>query len=349
MRLALVATPAALPDLRPTPGSLDGDTMRARLPLPDAAFRVVDLDPAIDLAEQMENLFEGREGDEGPIFFYASCRVILSAEGELFLSFDPSAPDTGDSLGDLALVFREHARGPVAFVVECRHAPDPEDPFRSAAVVSAAKEAVKAAGGAVELLVAANPVDEADTEDRPSGLTRALIEALDDPESEYGLTLGGFSAVARESPDLASSVRCFAHVKGPTPFALLPERPRPAARRRSEPVLPPASDPAPHQVTLSPGAAAASPAPGYRALGSRRSRWGTLRGPPNPRRRTSARASPTARRCRSSRHERRSVPIPAPPPAPRGSASLRPGRRSRATSTSPRRRRGAARAEGPVP
>ncbi len=55
----------------------------------------------------------------------------------------------------------------MAFVIECRHAPDPEDPFRSAAVVAAAKEAVSTAGGAVELLVAANPVDPDDVEDAP--------------------------------------------------------------------------------------------------------------------------------------------------------------------------------------
>ena len=32
----------------------------------------------------------------------------------------------------------ERATGPVAFALECRHAADPEDPFRSAAVVGAA-------------------------------------------------------------------------------------------------------------------------------------------------------------------------------------------------------------------
>src|SRR6516225_4732765 len=115
MRLALVATPAPLPDLRPTPGSLDGDVIRARLPLPDASFQVVDLDPSVDLAEQLEGLFDrGEAPADEAILFYASCRVILSVDGELFLSFDPTQPDTGDSLRDIASVFRERAGGPVA-------------------------------------------------------------------------------------------------------------------------------------------------------------------------------------------------------------------------------------------
>jgi tetratricopeptide (TPR) repeat protein len=235
MRLAMVATPAALPDLRPAPGSLDGDMVRARLALPDASFRVVDLDPAVDIAEQIE-LFFDREDASGnePILFYASCRIILSVDGELFLSVNPAEPDTGDSLRDIALVFRERARGPLAFVLECRHSPDPTDPFRSAAVVSAAKEAVAAAGGAIELLVAAHPVAESDAEDSTSRLTRALIEALDDPDAGSGLTLGGFFGTARESPSIAGAVPCFAHVRGKSPFELLPFVDRPEHERRYE-------------------------------------------------------------------------------------------------------------------
>jgi hypothetical protein len=167
MRIALVATPLAMPDLRPAPGSLDGDVIRSRLPLPDTAFRIIDLDPAVDLAEQLELLFERGDAPPGAeILFYASTRVILSVEGELFLCFDPASPDTGDSLADLALVLRERATGPVTFVLECRHAPDDEDPFRSAAVVGAAKEAIASVASGIELLVAAQVIDADDLEDR---------------------------------------------------------------------------------------------------------------------------------------------------------------------------------------
>ena len=61
MRIAMVATPAPLPDMRPAPGFLDGDLVRARAPLPDTGFRVIDLDPGVDLAEQIEGLFDGGE------------------------------------------------------------------------------------------------------------------------------------------------------------------------------------------------------------------------------------------------------------------------------------------------
>ena len=223
MRLALVATPLAMPDSRPAPGSLDGDLIRSRLPLPDAGFRIVDLDPAVDLAEQLDLIFERGDAPPGTeILFYASTRVILSVEGELFLCFDPASPDTGDSLSDLALVLRERATGPVAFVLECRHPLDPEDPFRSAAVVGAAKEAVASAASGIELLVAAQLVEIDDAEDRASPLTRALIEALDEADTRVGLTIARFFATARESPSIAGAVPCFAHVRGRTPLALLP-------------------------------------------------------------------------------------------------------------------------------
>jgi tetratricopeptide (TPR) repeat protein len=225
MRLALVATPAPLPDLRPAAGSLDGDVIRARLGLEDAGFRVVDLDPAVDLAEQIEVLFEhGEAPRSGSILFYASCRVMLSVEGELFLCLDPASPETGDSLRDLAMVFRERAEGPVAFVLECRHDPDPEDPFRSATIAGAAKEAVRGGEGEphIELLVAARAVAADEDEDRASPLTRALIEALDDPEAQQGVTVASFYGALRENPDLLLAIPCFAHARGKAPFELVP-------------------------------------------------------------------------------------------------------------------------------
>ncbi|MFT3772887.1 MAG: hypothetical protein QM820_46470 [Minicystis sp.] len=223
MRVALVATPLPLPDLRPAPGALDGDVIRARLPLDDCGLRVVDLDPAVDLAEQIDLLFErGEVPRDAAVLFYASCNVILSVEGELFLSLDPSSPDTGDSVRDLALVFRERASGPLAFVLECRHAPDPEDPFKSASVAAAARQEVAAARAGIELLVAARPVSGDDVEDRVSPLTRALIEALDDHDAALGLTLAEFYESARESPQIVGAVPCFAYGKGSAAFELLP-------------------------------------------------------------------------------------------------------------------------------
>ena len=232
MRIALVATPLALPDMRPAPGSLDGDVIRARLPLADSGFRLVDLDPAVDLAEQIDGLFDRGEIPRGAaVLFYASCSVILSGDGELFLTLDPSSPETGDSVADLAAELCDRATGPVAFVLECRHAPDPEDPFRSAAVVAAAKEAVASARTGIELLVAAHPLAPGDTEDHTAPMTRALIEALDEEDAAAGLTLGEFFEVARESPQIVGAVPCFAHARGRAELDLLPVDEGARARR----------------------------------------------------------------------------------------------------------------------
>src|SRR5262249_8465619 len=78
--------------------------------------------------------------------------------------------------------------------------------------------------------------------DRASTLTRALIEALDEPDAQDGLTLGHFFSTARESPEIAASVRCIAHVRGRFPFEMLPQVERPAGMG-SEPILPPPSEP----------------------------------------------------------------------------------------------------------
>jgi tetratricopeptide (TPR) repeat protein len=220
MSLAIVATPAPLSDLRSPPGALDGDLLRARLPLSDTAFRVVDLDPATDLAEQLDLLFDRDPISPGaPVLFYASCSVVLSVDDELFLCLDPASPETGDSLQDIAAVFAERVSGPVVFILECRHAPAPEDPFRSAAVVSAARDAVHPERTGIELLVAAHP-SEAEVEDAPSAFTRALIGALDDLDPGRGLTAEGLYKQIQES-DLLVGVPCFSHAKGRAPFYLL--------------------------------------------------------------------------------------------------------------------------------
>ena len=173
-------------------------------------------------------------------------------------------------------------------MLECRHDPDPGDPFRSAAVVGAAKEAVASASSGIELLVAARPLageaSEA-SEDRPSPLTRALIEALDEPEAEQGLTMAAFFGAAREAPEVVFSVPCLAHARGRVPFELVPARggghphapgiarpegapPPPAAREPfvTEPALepafddPPAEEPEPAEPPAGEASAPAAPA-----------------------------------------------------------------------------------------
>ena len=137
--------------------------------------------------------------------------MLTSVEGELFVCLDPTQPGTGDSVKDLALVLRERFTGRALFFLECRHKPDPADPFRSAALVGVAKDAVKPRESGIGLLVAARPLD-LDAEERMSPLTRELLAAIDRADPEIGLTVEQFYDEAIE--ELAGVVPGFAHVKG---------------------------------------------------------------------------------------------------------------------------------------
>ncbi|MGK4004128.1 hypothetical protein WMF31_15960 [Sorangium sp. So ce1036] len=231
MRLAIVATPGLHRDQRPAPGSLDGDLVRARLSLDDAGFRVVDVDPARDLAEQLDALFDeltatrktlvdadeaAREEASALLLFYASSTVALSPSGELFLCLDPENPGVGDALGDVAAVFGDRARGAVLFVIECHHAPE----VTSSAVVAAAERAVTSPATGIELLVAAHPLGSFG-DDLPSVFTRAFVEHLDEADPERGLTAEAIFRRVAESPALADAIPCFARVRGSDAISVL--------------------------------------------------------------------------------------------------------------------------------
>ncbi|WP_437573018.1 tetratricopeptide repeat protein [Sorangium sp. So ce887] len=246
MRLAVVATPSLHRDQRPAPGSLDGDLIRARLSLDDAGFRVIDVDPARDLAEQLDALFDelvatrrtlvdaedaARDEASTLFLFYASCAVALSPDGELFLCLDPENPGVGDALGDIAAVFRDRARGEVLFVLECHHGPG----ATSRAVVTAAEQAAASPVTGVELLVSAHPIGSLDA-DLPSVFTRAFVEHLDEADLERGLTAEEIFRRVQENPDLAGAIPCFARVGGRGSFAVLvPRGGAPGRRRAREP------------------------------------------------------------------------------------------------------------------
>lgn len=231
MRLAIVATPSLHRDQRPAPGSLDGDLIRARLSLDDAGFRVIDVDPARDLAEQLDTMFDelvatrntlvdadeaAREEASTLLLFYASSAVALSPDGELFLCLDPENPGVGDALSDVAAVFRDRARGEVLFVIECHHAPG----ATSRAVVAAAERAVASSEAGIEMLVAAHPIGSLDA-DLPSVLTRAFVEHLDEAEPERGLTAGAIARRIQENPALSGAIPCFARAAGRGSFFVL--------------------------------------------------------------------------------------------------------------------------------
>jgi cellulose synthase operon protein C len=254
MRLAIVATPALLPDQRPAPGSLDGDLIRARLSLADMGFRVVDVDPARDLAEQLDVLFDEvaalsrqtlleidvRETGPALFLFYASSAVALAADGELFLCLDPANPGVGDALSDIAAVFRDRARGAVLFVVECHHAPGA---LSSESVVAAARQAVASHLTGIELLVAAHPLGSG-TSDAPSPFTRAFVEQLDDADPERETTTGTLFRRVQENEASAREIPSFARVRGQVPFPLFAGRSGVVEASTPPPPLTPSAPPA---------------------------------------------------------------------------------------------------------
>src|SRR5690242_21713303 len=85
MRYGLIVAPTTLPDLRPAPGTLDSDLIRARLPQEDVDIEVVEVDPTVDVAEQVDKFFDDYPAGAAAIMFYASAFVALSGDGEVFL------------------------------------------------------------------------------------------------------------------------------------------------------------------------------------------------------------------------------------------------------------------------
>ncbi|WP_437668652.1 tetratricopeptide repeat protein [Sorangium sp. So ce131] len=277
MRLAIVATPGFHRDQRPAPGSLDGDLIRARLSLDDAGFRVVDVDPARDLAEQLDALFDeltatrktlvdadeaARDEASSLFLFYASSAVALSPEGELFLCLDPENPGMGDALGDIASVFRDRARGAVLFVIEGHHGPG----VASRDVVAAAERAVASEGTGIELLVAAHPIGEVGSE-VPSVFTRAFVEHLDEVEPERGLTAAAIFRRVEGSPELAGAIPCFARVRGRGAVAVLAPRDGGAGASSSDAEAPPSEASGEAEMATTPAPAPDDPVAQYLAAG----------------------------------------------------------------------------------
>src|SRR5690349_9066380 len=101
MRLSITAIPAqpAQPGLLTGGAALEGRTLRARLGREDTGFDVVEVDPGIDLAEQLETIFGERNiGWRDSVMFYAACPALMSIDNELFLCLDPAAPNVGDAI-----------------------------------------------------------------------------------------------------------------------------------------------------------------------------------------------------------------------------------------------------------
>ncbi len=220
MRYGLIVAPTTSPDLRPSPGTFDSDLVRARLPQDDVAIHVVELNPTSDVAEQIELFFDGQQEAPEAVLFYASTLVALSGSGEVFLCLDPTNPDVGDGLRDIAGAIRDRFNGPLLFVLDCRHAADEEDAFRSATVVAAVRAALDPNATGIELLVAAQPVHE-ELEDAASPFTRAFLGELDETDPSRRLLAADVYRRIHGSERLLGVVPSFAFVRGREPFVMI--------------------------------------------------------------------------------------------------------------------------------
>lgn len=232
MRYGLIVAPATLPDLRPAPGTLDSDLVRSRLPQEDVAIEVAEIDPTTDVAEQIDHFFDARSEPVDAVLFYASSFVALAADGEVFLCLDPTNPDVGDSLRDVAGALRERFSGPVLFVLDCRHSPDESDPFKSATVASAIRSTLDPSTTGVEILVAVQPASPI-FEDAASAFTRAFLAELDETDPSRKLTAADVYRRIRQSERLLGVVPCFAHTRGREPFVMIEGDGTPAEDRAS--------------------------------------------------------------------------------------------------------------------
>ncbi len=217
MRLSITAISAQEGAPSASPWALFGRALRNRLEREDAAFDAVEADPSRDLAEQIEAMLaERRPGPRDPVMLYVACSVLLSIDGELFLSLDPQNPTMGDALADVAAVMREGAAGPKLIVLELSDGKLGLDPTRAEVLVRAAEAAIESDTTGVELLLGARP-RVADDAGLP--LAQAIVAELDGIERGRSLnTRGLFERLARK---LRETVPCLHHVRAKVSLELI--------------------------------------------------------------------------------------------------------------------------------
>jgi tetratricopeptide (TPR) repeat protein len=229
-----------------SPPAHDGRKLSSRLAGEDASFDVVHVDPGRDLAEQLESVLANKGvGWRDSVLFYASCPVLLSVDGELFLSLDPAAPNVADALADVAAVLRDQAPGPKLLVLDLVDPKLGADPARAEALVRAAEAAVEPGASGIELVLAARSFAEGAFDGSP--LADALVAELDAMEKGRGLTARGL--YDRLQRKLREALPLIYHARGgKLSFELVPLRGGkpsvpPEASRPS--AVPPATDGAP--------------------------------------------------------------------------------------------------------
>ncbi len=261
MRLGIIAAAEASPSASdPNVGERDATLMRERLALEDLGFVVHTLDPAVDMAEQLDGLLADYAGQLDDVLLYASSLVAVVDDGECFLCLDPAEPDVGDALRDVAGALAQRALGGTLLIVDARF----DDPQADRALMQQVVDAIHACAvsdhGPVELIVAARPAG-AHLERIPSRLTAALLEAIDGVEGPISAREAYVAAI--QAADLGGWPNAVGYVPAAASLqlrdpALTPSMRVPPILAASQPPAAPAPAPA---STPAQAAPATSPAP----------------------------------------------------------------------------------------
>jgi len=262
MRLSITAISAQADAASASTAALDGRSLRARLAAEDTALDVVDADPGVDLAEQLDTMLAARApGPRDAVMLYAACDALVSVDGELFLCLDPKQPTVGDALVDVTAALSEGAPGPKLLLLDLVDAKLGEDEGRAELLVKAAEAAVDPASSGVELLLAARPRG---TADQGSPLAAAIIAEMDaSPQGRALSARGLFDRLVRK---LEGALPCFHHARAKMSFELIPAK---QTRRESSASVPAQSPDAqaarasatPPPAPTNPPRAASAPAP----------------------------------------------------------------------------------------
>ncbi|MBM4374667.1 MAG: hypothetical protein FJ095_06255 [Deltaproteobacteria bacterium] len=209
MRLGIIAAAAASGTSNPVLGERDAQLVKERLVLEDMGFLVHDIDPASDMAEQVDALLADYSGQLDEVLFYVSALVVTLDDGQCFVCLDATNPDVGDSVHDVVAALAEHVDSRILMVVEGRHEAKTADELRAAAAI--VRDAVDSPSTGIEAIIALRTVG-AHHERIPSRFTVGLLEEVDDWAG--GLVAKQVYAAVLQRADLGSWARAELYASG---------------------------------------------------------------------------------------------------------------------------------------
>ncbi|MBM4358955.1 MAG: hypothetical protein FJ096_12695, partial [Deltaproteobacteria bacterium] len=133
MRVGIIAAAAGDGTSGPVVGERDALLVSERLAMGDMGFKVHTVDPARDMAAQVDLALASYGGGVDEVLLYVSARAVTLEDGECFFCLDLANPDVGDAVRDVVMALAERSSGRALMVVEARHDGATVDELRDAA------------------------------------------------------------------------------------------------------------------------------------------------------------------------------------------------------------------------